>query len=323
MNNVIAWLLESEPWVEYRTRLDLLGEMENDQRVINSKNRIIVHPKVKAIFSDLYNWNEQVVKNHKNAGLPLHKLSFIADIGLSINDPEVKKITDIVVEHQDDKGVLQVIMNIPKHFGGTGENTWGWMLCDAPIILYSLHKLGVSDDILGAGIRYLISLIKDNGWACTVSQEMGKFRGPGRKDDPCPYANLLMLKLLSQFDDYKNSNECRTGAECLLGLWEKSMETHPYLFYMGDDFRKLKAPTMWYDIVSVTDVLSQFEWLRSDPRLNEMYNIIKSKENGNGCFTPESEYKACKGWDFGQKKTPSEWLTFLILRISKRMGYGI
>jgi len=191
------------------------------------------------------------------------------------------------------------------------------------IILYSLHKLGVSDDLLGAGIRYLISLIKDNGWACTVSQEMGKFRGPGRKDDPCPYANLLMLKLLSQFDDYKNSNECHTGAECLLGLWEKSMETHPYLFYMGDDFRKLKAPTMWYDIVSVTDVLSQFEWLRSDPRLNEMINIIKSKENGNGCFTPESEYKACKGWDFGQKKTPSEWLTFLILRIFKRIGYDV
>jgi hypothetical protein len=39
---------------------------------------------------------KQVVKNHKNAGLPLHKLCFIADIGLSINDPEVKKITDIV-----------------------------------------------------------------------------------------------------------------------------------------------------------------------------------------------------------------------------------
>jgi hypothetical protein len=320
MDEVIKWLLDSEPWVEYRTRLDLLGEMENDQNVINAKKGIIIHPKINAIFNDLYNWNEQVVNSHKNAGLPLHKLSFIADIGLSINDPEIKKITDIVMEHHDDNGVLQVIMNIPKHFGGTGENSWGWMLCDAPIILYSLHKLGVSDNLLGAGIRYLVSLIKDNGWACTVSQEMGKFRGPGRKDDPCPYASLVMLKLLSQFEDYKNGNECRIGAECLLGLWEKSMETHPYLFYMGNDFRKLKAPTMWYDIVSVTDVLSQFEWLRSDPRLNEMVNIIKSKKGEDGCFTPESEYKACKGWDFGQKKNPSQWLTFLILRIFKRMG---
>lgn len=320
MDGVIKWLLDSEPWVEYRTRLDLLGEMENDQGVINAKNRIIIHPKVKEIFNDLYNWNEQVVNSHKNAGLPLHKLSFIADIGLSINEPEIKKITDIVMEHSDDNGILQVIMNIPKHFGGTGENTWGWMLCDAPIILYSLHKLGVSDNLLGAGIKYLASLIKDNGWACTVSQEMGKFRGPGRKDDPCPYATLVMLKLLSQFDDYRNSNECHIGAECLLGLWEKSMETHPYLFYMGDDFKKLKAPTMWYDIVSVTDVLSQFEWLRSDQRLNEMINIIKTKKCENGWFTPESEYKACKGWDFGQKKNPSQWLTLLILRIFKRMG---
>lgn len=91
------------------------------------------------------------------------------------------------------------------------------------------------------------------------------------------------------------------------------------MFYMGTDFRKLKAPLLWYDIVHVTDVLSQFEWLRSDPRLIEMIDIIKFKEGENGCFTPESEYKACKGWDFGQKKIPSQWLTFIILRIFKRM----
>ncbi len=28
---------------------------------------------------------------------------------------------------------------------------------------------------------------------------LGKFRGPGRKDDPCPVANLYALKALSLF----------------------------------------------------------------------------------------------------------------------------
>lgn len=319
MNSAIKWLLECEPWIEYRTRIDLLGQSESDSAVINAKRSIIQHTQIQSIFADLYNWNEQIVNSHKNADLPLHKLTFIADIGLNINDPEVNKVVNLIMEHQDTNGVFQVKMNIPKHFGGTGENTWGWMLCDAPIIFYSLSKFGVNDNSLNEGIKYLASLVKDNGWACTVSQEMGKFRGPGRKDDPCPYSTLLMLKLLSQKEEYKNNRECHLGAEVLLKLWEKSMDSHPYMFYMGTDFRKLKAPTMWYDIVSVTDVLSQFEWLRNDPRLIEMVNIIKSKMDNNGCYTPESEYKACKGWDFGQKKKPSQWLTFSILRILKRM----
>ena len=319
MNDTINWLLGNEPWIEYRTRLDLLGQSAQDQSVIDAKNRIISHPSIQGIFDNLYKWEEQIVNNHKSAELPLHKLSFIADIGITIKEPEISKIVDLIMEHQDANGIFQVTMNIPKHFGGTGQNTWGWMLCDAPIIFYSLIKFGVPSTLLNNGIKHLTSFIRDNGWPCTVSPEMGKFRGPGRKDDPCPYATLLILKLLSQMDEYKNCNECRVGAEVLLKLWENSKETHPYMFYMGTDFRKLKAPTMWYDIVSITDVLSQFEWLRSDHRLREMIEIIKSKADDNGCFIPESEYKACKGWDFGQKKNPSQWLTFLILRIIKRM----
>lgn len=319
MNDTINWLLNSEPWIEYRTRLDLLGQSEQDQSVRNAMHRIISHPQIQGLLNDLYKWQEQIVNNHKNAELPLHKLSFIADIGLSIKEPEVSKIANLIMAHQDTNKIYQVTMNIPKHFGGSGDNTWGWMLCDAPIIFYSLIKFGVPSSSLISGITYLISFIRANGWPCTVSPEMGKFRGPGRKDDPCPYATLLMLKLLSQVKEFKNCKESRVGIEILLKLWEDSREVHPYMFYMGTDFRKLKAPTMWYDIVSVTDVLSQFEWLRSDDRLKEMIEIIKSKVDDNGFLTPESEYKACKAWDFGQKKKPSQWLTFLIFRILKRM----
>lgn len=319
MVKAINWLLNSEPWIEYRTRLDFLGQSEHDQNVIDAKNRIIMHPQIQTLISSIQKWEDQIVRNHKNAELPLHHLCFLADIGLSISEPIVKEITSVIMEHYDENNVFQVKMNIPKHFGGTGENSWGWMLCDAPIIFYSLIKLGVPIHLLQDGIRHLVSFIKNNGWPCTVSPEMGKFRGPGKKDDPCPYATLLMLKLLSQIEEYKGSNECHIGAETILTLWKSSMEAHPYMFYMGTDFRKNKAPTIWYDIVSVTDVLSQFTWLKNDIRLHEMINIIESKVDENGCYTPESEYKACKGWDFGQKKAPSQWLTFIVLRIIKRI----
>lgn len=319
MNKTIQWLLDSDPWVAYRTRLDLLGQSENNPEVLQDRKRMLNHPQIRGLFSDLLNWNEQIVNSHKNAALPLHKLSLIADMGLAIDDPDMKEIIDLVTSHQDENGVYQVVMNIPKHFGGSGENGWAWAICDAPTILSSLVKLGAEGHMVEKGMCFLTSFVKDNGWPCTVSRELGRFRGPGKKDDPCPYATLIMLKLLSQIDHMKNSNACHRGAEILLQLWKKSMELHPYMFYMGTDFRKLKAPTLWYDIVSVADVLSRFDWLKQDTRFMDMIAILKAKADADGRYTPESEYKAWTGWDFGQKKQPSPWLTFLVLRILKRV----
>lgn len=316
ITETINWLLQSEPWIEYRTRLDLLNQSHDDKEVIQAYEKMIAHPQIKLILSELAHWTEEVVINHKNAGLLLHKLSFIAEIGLTINNPEIRKIVDKIMEHKTREGVVQVQLNIPQHFGGTGQNSWGWSLCDAPLILYSLIMLGLGgDSTVNQGLNFLKELIKKNGWPCSVSPELGKFRGPGRKDDPCPYATLLMLKALSQTNEFRDSNEVHIGAECLLDLWTRSKETHPYMFYMGTDFRKLKAPLIWYDITHVADILTQFEWLKNDIRLKDMIDIIKSKTNEDGSFKPESEWKAWKGWDFGQKKRPSQWLTFLELRI--------
>ena len=90
------------------------------------------------------------------------------------------------------------------------------------------------------------------------------------------------------------------------------------MFYMGTDFRKLKAPAMWYDIVSVVDVLSHFVSIKSDFRFVEMITMIKGKQDSNGLYTPEAVYQKFKGWDFGQKKSPSPYLTYLCYRILER-----
>ena len=75
----------------------------------------------------------------------------------------------------------------------------------------------------------------------------------------------------------------------------------------------------WYDILHVLDTLSQFGWLKNDPRLQEMGQMVKSRASNEGKCTPESEWKAWKDWDFGQKKEPSRWLTFLALRMLERI----
>ena len=128
-----------------------------------------------------------------------------------------------------------------------------------------------------------------------------------------------MLKLLSAIPEYCKTEIALNTARGLLSLWEKSLELHPYMFYMGTDFRKLKAPAMWYDIVSVADVLSRFEAIKSDTRFIEMTTIIKNKQDNNGLFIPEAVYQKFKGWDFGQKKNPSPYLTYVCHQILTRV----
>jgi len=315
----IDWLIEGEPWIEYRARRDLLGQSENDPQVKSVRKSMLANAKVQDLVAELSGWPGTVISSHKSASQPFHKLTFIADLGLTATDPGVDTIVEHILKHQSAEGPFQLPMNIPVHYGGTGEDQWAWALCDAPLIVYALVKLGVENEpVVQAAIKYLAGLVRDNGWPCVVSKELGTFRGPGRKDDPCPFATLAMLKALSEIEALRNSSACHTGADTLLRLWNESTTRHPYMFYMGTDFRKLKVPFVWYDLMHVLDVLSRFPWLKKDARLLDMLEILKSKADRQGRFTPDSIWTAWKDWEFGQKKEPSRWLTLLAWRIIGR-----
>jgi hypothetical protein len=316
----IDWLLEGEPFVEYRTRLDVLAQPESDEAVADARQGMLADSRVAGLIGELAQWPGTVIASHKSASQPFHKLTFLADLGLTLDDPGIAPIAAAIMERQSAEGPFQLPMNIAQHYGGSGEKAWAWALCDAPLLVYGLAKMGLSADprVRGA-IAHLVGLQRDNGWPCAVSEALGTFRGPGRKDDPCPFANLAMLKTLTRFDDLRDSPACHTAAETILTLWSESRDRHPYMFYMGTDFRKLKAPFIWYDLLHVLDVLSQFEWLATDARLLDMLDVVAHKADAQGRFTAESIWTPWKAWEFGQKKEPSRWVTMLAWRIVGRI----
>lgn len=320
MSVPIDWLLEGEPWIEYRTRRDLLEQSEEEPQVKAARRSMLTCTQLQNLLAELSGWPGKVISSHKSASQPFHKLTFIADLGLVANDPGVDVIVTRIMEHQSTEGPFLLPTNVPVHYGGTGQDQWAWALCDAPLIVYALVKFGLENEpVVQTAINYLAGLVRDNGWPCAVSKELGKFRGPGRKDDPCPFANLAMLKALSETEALRDSPASHTGAETLLTLWSESTKRHPYMFYMGTDFRKLKVPFVWYDLMHVLDILSRFSWLKGDTRLLDMLDILRDKADQQGRFTLESIWTAWKGWEFGQKKEPSRWLTFTAWRIIKRI----
>jgi len=320
MNLPLDWLLEGDPWVVYRTRVDLLGEPQQADAVVAARQAMLDHPLMQPLLADLAGWPGIAIASHKSAGQNFHKLTFLADVGFRADDTAMQPILTRVFEYQADDGPFQLSMNVPTHFGGSGEEQRAWALCDAPLVVYALGKMGLGEDARVRKSRLaLTGLVRENGWPCAVSPELGDFRGPGRKQDPCPFANLGMLKALSQSPEALDSPASRIGCETLLNLWQNSWEQHPYIFYMGNDFRKLKAPFIWYDLLHVLDVLSHFPWVRQDNRFLDMLHVLASKADAEGRFTPESVWTAWKDWEFGQKKTPSRWMTFLAWRILHRV----
>ncbi|MGE5633447.1 MAG: hypothetical protein ACM3TR_20470 [Caulobacteraceae bacterium] len=308
----------SDNWLKYAIRLHLYNEPKDT--LVELRKAALADDLILYYLSDVANFHGSLVTNHKNPDLPIHKLLFLLDLGFDLDVPEIKTAVDEILKHRDGHGVYQSLINIPKHFGGAGVDVFSWCLCDAPLLLIALLKVDMNyHEYIKPGVDHLVSLCRDNGFPCAVSPELGKFRGPGKKDDICPYATLKMADLLSYIPEYRDSKVAVLSVKALLNLWEKSLDQHPYMFYMGTDFRKLKAPSCWYDIVSVAGVLSKYEFVRDDPRFLEMIAHIKGRQDKDGFFTPESAYQNLKGWDFGQKKAPSPYLTYLCYRIFERL----
>jgi hypothetical protein len=319
--DVAQWLLEcDEPWTRYRTMRDLLDQPEDAADVEAARAEMLAHPQVQEMIAAAATWGDRPLKRHNDASHPIYKLSTLADFGVHAGDPGMAAAIVPVLAHQSREGPFQSLVNIPEAFGGTGEDTWAWMLCDSPTLLYALLAMGLGDDPrVRPAVEHLTGLVDDNGWRCVAAPELGKFRGPGRKSDPCPVVNVFALKALAQIPELLNHPATRTGADMLLWHWEHQRERKLYMFGMGTDFRKLKYPFVWYDILHVVEVLSHFPFVHADPRFKEMLGTITTQADEEAHYTAGSVYRAWKGWSFADKKHPSPWLTLLVQRIQRSL----
>jgi hypothetical protein len=332
----LNWLLNcDEPWTRYRARIDLLGQGEADPLVSADREEMLADERVLDLMKTAASWPGYALKRHNDAKHPLYAISTLADFGLHISDPGLPAIVDEILTRQDSEGAFLTRLRLFKQFGGLEGEYESWMLCDWPTLLYVLLVFGVDDRRLSASIDHLRSLGRENGWPCAASPMLGNFKGPGRREDPCPIANVYALKALSLVPDLMDSPETRQGTESLLAHWqdfalarektgtEEAFKPRKlFLFGVGSDFRKLKYPFVWYDILHVAEVLSRFPFVHDDARFRQMLQTILAQADADGRFTATSMYRAWNGFSFADKKRPSPWLSFLVYRILKRVARG-
>ena len=311
--DTIDWLLEGEPWVKYRTLVDLLDKNENDKEVIRAKKEISEHSLIKKIFKkqnkngywempkDIFTWWPK-----KDTTFWL--LPILADFGFTKEDKKVAR-------------ACEYVFGLQLKLGGFESFNPGKPAdCHTAILLEPLAKMGFSDDTrLKKACRGLVSRQrKDGGWWCKDTAQIGR----PREDEPsCAFATTFVLGAMAQDSQLKKNKVVKRGVEFLLQCWKNRGK----IKYAGHDsqistgWEKLKYPFTDYRILKSLDTLSQFKFIKNDQRFKEMIDVLVSKQDPNGCFTPESIHQVWADFDFGQKEKPSRWITFLALRILKRI----
>lgn len=316
------WLLASdEPWTRYRTLLDVVGRGAADSEAAAVREEMLEHPMVLELIERSAGWPGYPLKRHNDARHPLYAISTLADFGLTKEDLEIAEIAGSVMARFDGKGFMSLLW-LPRFLTNEEDaEAWAWMLCDSPTLLYSLLSFGYGDEpVVDQAVAALLDRVADNGWRCGAADSLSSFSGPGRKEDTCPIATVYSLKALSQVPGLQQSEAVASGIEAILSHWEHQKDYKLKMFGIGTDFRKLRYPFVWYDILHVADVLSRYPQARRDGRLREVVREIESQSDVDGRYTAGSMYRSWNGWSFADKRLPSPFLTMLVVRIQARMA---
>ena len=307
------WLLSvGQPWVVYRTLVDILDSEEADPEVVTAKAAIARAEPINKIFAQQMTeggWESDALCyscSSQHQGDTMSLLSVFADFGLTVDDERVARACEFALRFQTDSGDFRVTTDDSQTFICLSANT-----------VRSLAALGLGkDERVQRTYHYIVETQRlDGGWIHSKSAQ------PGRRREhipSCPHATLNVLWALAEHPELRESQVARDGAEVVLRHWEE--RTRPYGWGIGSSWSKLKYPFIWYGLLKYADVLSRFAFLRGDPRLRKVIDLLIAKQDSEGRWRAESVYKYWKDFDFGQKKAPSPWITLLALRVIKRVN---
>lgn len=306
-------LTAEEPWVVLNTRLDLLGQSEEDTEVRSAYSALKKNDKVGELLDEVKIWPQpQRLGRAYDPKDSLWKLSMLADFGLKRDDKRVAAVAEKVFDNQAAEPAP------PGFLHGGFDHTKSWdkrpYICISHVMTYALARFGYLDDArLERAYEYIEAWQrKDGGWHPTEACQAGH----EREDDPsCPFGTVNVLRAVAANPVLRDGEMAGHGVENILELWERRKEPYrPVGFGMGSTFNRLQYPFVQHQLLKTVDTLSNFPAALADTRFGEMLDAVIEKQTEDGTFKPEGVNKPYAEFDFGQKKATSPWVTFLAAR---------
>ncbi len=311
----VQWLLTAEePWVVYNTLLNLTDAAPDSAEVQMAYQALQKHPRITALVESLDTWPPaKPLGKAYDAKDSLWKLNTLADFGLRRDDKRIAAIAQRVFAAQaEDGGFL--------HGGFDHTRSWDTRpyICISHVMTYALARFGYLDD---PRLQHAYEQLEawqrlDGGW------HPNKLNLPGgeRESEPsCPFGTVNVLRAMAAHPKLREGKAAARAAGYLMECWERRAEPYrPVGFGIGSTWDKVQYPFVQYQLLKTVDALVQIPTARQDARLREMVERLAGKRDADGKWMAESVNRPWNDFDFGQKKQPSAWITFLALRAIQR-----
>ncbi len=306
--DVKEWLLDGPAWLKYAVELQLLDLKPDVKPALYDGDieKIINRLKDKQYGIPAMKKGKLSYKTSAPTGNAYWDLFFLTDIGFTIKDLKLEKEMEEIFELQRPDGAFITWEEMkPSYF------------CISSIVLSSLAGMGYREDPrLKRFVEAILGTQRlDGGWHCAQKRAVGKSL---QHSESCPMDNLNIMLLLGRYEEFRNDPKYNGALDLLLSHWEQREEHwRPYGFGVGTDFSRLKYPAIKYGILRVLDVLSLYPYAVKHHQFQDMLQFVR-KKSSDGKYFAESVVKTYNDFDFGKKKEPSRWITFLVNRIIKR-----
>jgi len=328
VDDVLAWVLASaEPSARWIVRSALL---DGAPGAAVEHTLVLADPGTDALADRLGDWTAGAdLSGHASPAFAPNLLTLLADMGVAGgDDPRVERVLDAMADHPLPDGRFASFARVR----GSTTATWGALLCDTHAITEVLLRYGRgADQRVARALDVMIDDLTDTphgrAWPCRPDPASG-FRGPGRKGDVCPQVTLEALRAWSWVPVDRRPPEVLGAARVALGVWRGRATAKPYMFGHGYQFKVVKWPTTWYDVMTALDALGRFPQLWSGPEADPadrrslaelMACLVAYNVAADGRVTPQSCYRGFEDYSFGQKKVPSPFATARVRQVLHRL----
>lgn len=322
----LPWLLEPDPAnpaVRYFALRDLLDLPEDEPEVRQARADIMTNGPVPAILTaqhpDGYWVKAGAGYTPKYRGT-IWQIIFMAELGADPSDERVQRGCEYLLSHSLATTSAFSVYQPPRPSGA--------IHCLNGNLLYALLSLGFADDprvqaaldwqvkaIIGEGeIDYYKSGTAGPGFACGVN--LGQ---------PCGWGANKALKALSAVPlDQRTpllQQAIHVGAEFLLSR-DPAVADYPYTERVSSTWFKFGFPlSYWSDVLETMEVLVALGY-GSDPRLANVVQLVRSKQDTHGRWNLENSLNGKMWVDIEKRGKPSKWVTLRALRALKPGGWG-
>ena len=308
-NDVVAWLLDSDPSIRWQVMRDLVGAPA--EAVAAERARVATEgagARLLALQAADGRWAGAAWNREGTS--TMHVLMLLRDLGLDPASEQARRALGLVRDHVTWKGCAPPACDDNRFFAGEVE----------PCINGQVAAAGAyfGEDVRGIVDRLLAEQLPDGGWNCEA--ENGSTRS-SFNTTICVLEALLEHELRGGATPAVTAARLR-GQEYLLArrlhrrLSTGEVIAHDRKTGAAAAFTRLAFPTWWH-----YDVLRAIEHLRRagvapDSRLAEAIDLVASRRDGDGRWPLDVRYPGAMPVETDEVAgRPSRWNTLRASRV--------